>query len=354
MKTSDSPKKILDFKRYLGYLIYYAQYSFYQLKKIFKPDELLDKLMARIELAGEKPSLVEIKRPRDNRISAVDEYWSEHTVSMGEFRSAFMSRINLIWRFRWYPKFRELMGLYGDHNDEVILDYGCGPGNDLVGFGLYSKAKKIIGVDVSYKALKLAQQRLNLHPSIKPERIELVQISDRKAEIPVKKNSVDHIYSEGVLHHTTQPLAILREFFRILKPGSEARIMVYNYYSVFVHLWLAYERMIVKKDYPGLDIVKAFNKSTDGENCPISKYYKPQEFIALGEKAGFSCEYLGGYLSKTELDCLKKYFHEAIRDKRLSKEHKNFLKKLVFEKDGLIKYEGKYAGIGGVYRFLKK
>jgi len=315
-------------------------------------DGIVDLLASRAE-EKKKNKLIPIKIYQPSKKTTVDQYWSEHTVSMGEFKSAFASKRNLAWRFRWYPKFRELMKLYGDHRGEVILDYGCGPGNDVVGFGLYSKAKTIIGMDVSLKALRLAQQRLNLHNSINSRRIELIQISDKVAKIPLKDNSVDYIYSEGVLHHTTQPLAILEEFYRILKPGSEALIMVYNYYSVFVHLWLAYERMVVRKDYPGLDIVKAFNKSTDGENCPISKYYKPQEFIVLGEKAGFSCEYLGGYLSKAELDCLKKYFSAALKDKRLAKEHQNFLKKLVFDEGNLVKYDERYAGIGGVYRFKK-
>lgn len=340
-------------KKYRHYLKSYLYIFKSPVKKIYQSlADIIDFLASRAE--GEKINqLVPIRSYYSNKKTSVDQYWSDHTVSVGEFKSVLASKRNLAWRFRWYPKFKELMELYGDHRGEVILDYGCGPGNDIVGFGLYSNGKKIIGVDVSLKALRLAQQRVNLHNSIKPERIELIQIFDKIAKIPLKDKSVDYIYSEGVLHHTTNPLAILEEFYRILKPGSEVLVMVYNYYSVFVHLWLAYERMVVKKDYPGLDIVKAFNKSTDGENCPISRYYKPQEFIGLGEKAGFSCEYLGGYLSKTELDCLKKYFNEALRDKRLAKEHKNFLKKLVFVEGNLVKFEEKYAGIGGVYRFTK-
>ncbi len=82
------------------------------------------------------------------------------------------------------------MGLYGSHDNEVILDYGCGPGNDLVGYGVYSNAKKLIGIDVSEKALELARRRLLLH-KISPERIELIQTSDSNVRNPLGNCTVD-------------------------------------------------------------------------------------------------------------------------------------------------------------------
>lgn len=44
-----------------------------------------------------------------------------------------------------------------------MLDYGCGPGNDLVGFGVYSKPARLIGMDVSVSSLDEAKHRLALH-----------------------------------------------------------------------------------------------------------------------------------------------------------------------------------------------
>ncbi len=41
--------------------------------------------------------------------------------------------------------------------------YGCGPGNDLVGFLLWGHARQVIGIDISRKALELARRRLALH-----------------------------------------------------------------------------------------------------------------------------------------------------------------------------------------------
>ena len=59
--------------------------------------------------------------------------------------------------------------MWGEHDGEVILDYGCGPGNDLVGYALYTGARRIVGVDVSPRALELARDRLALHGIVRSE-----------------------------------------------------------------------------------------------------------------------------------------------------------------------------------------
>ena len=88
-------------------------------------------------------------------------------------------------RFDLYPLFREMMGLFGDHSGETLLDYGCGPGNDLVGFAVHARPAHVIGVDVSHKALRLAAERLELH-GVGSDRVELVQISDSSAALPIR------------------------------------------------------------------------------------------------------------------------------------------------------------------------
>ena len=47
--------------------------------------------------------------------------------------------------------------------ERTMLDYGCGPGDDLTGLALYSGAAQLIGLDVSATALGLTSRRLALH-----------------------------------------------------------------------------------------------------------------------------------------------------------------------------------------------
>lgn len=307
---------------------------------------------AQAEDAPPQEELLPVKKVECETRTDVDNYWGQHTVNSKPFKSARESEDYLTWRASVYPKFKELMKLYGEHDGEVILDYGCGPGNDVVGFAIYTGAKRVIGIDVSPKALALANHRLALH-EVSPERIELIQSSDSLASVPLEDSSVDYIHCAGVLHHTSNPQTLLKDFHRVLRPGSRACIMVYNRDSLWFHLYTAYVRMIVQGDFRGLSLTEAFTRNTDGEDCPIARCYQAQEFSSICREAGFDCEYAGGYLSDTELESYKKYGQAALKDKRLADEHKEFIGGLVFDAEGLPRHEDRYAGIGGVY-WLRK
>lgn len=301
-----------------------------------------------------KPPLIRDTEPTDSS-TAVDSFWNTYTVigpKLARVKTAYQSRKYLEWRFSAYPLFREFMGLWGNHDNQVILDYGCGPGNDLVGFLVCTGAKKVIGVDISGKALRFASKRLALH-NIDNRRVELIRISDKADKIPIEDSSIDYIYCEGVLHHTSSPEKIIKDFHRVLKPGGQACIMVYNDDSIWLHLYVAYEQMILQNQFQGLNVHEAFGKTTDSAECPIARCYKAQQFIEICNEAGFNAEYIGGYFSNLELALLKKYGQTALKDARLGTEHKDFLKTLVIDARGFPQYRGKHAGIGGVYKLLK-
>ena len=152
----------------------------------------------------------------------VDEYWGGHTVMADLYRTTAASEEQLAWRFDQYPLFREFSGLWGDHDGEVVLDYGCGPGNDVTGFALYTGAERVVGMDVSRRALDLAARRLALH-RVDPSRIDLCQLGDAHPVVPLEDASVDFFQSMGVLHHVSDPLPILRELHRVLRPEAGPR-----------------------------------------------------------------------------------------------------------------------------------
>jgi SAM-dependent methyltransferase len=194
---------------------------------------------------------------------------------------------------------------------------------------------------------------LDLH-KIPAERYALIRVSDARPVLPIADASIDYVYCEGVLHHTSHPETILREFWRVLKPGGRACIMVYNRNSVWLHLYTAYDRMILKGDFRDMSLDQAFARNTDGEACPISRCYSPEEWKAICAGAGFDVEYVGGYLSLHELDLLGRLGKRAIGDPRLEDVHRSFLASLEYDDHGYPMSAGKHAGIGGVYRLLKR
>jgi ubiquinone/menaquinone biosynthesis C-methylase UbiE len=285
--------------------------------------------------------------------TAVDAYWTTHTVNSRPFESSAESAQYLEWRFEQYPLCREFMELWGDHRGDVVLDYGCGPGDDLVGFLLYSGAAKVIGIDASARALGLARQRIGLH-RIELERVELVRTGDASRQIPLADGSAGFIHCLGVLHHASHPHALLREFHRVLRPTGRANVMVYNRESVWFHLYAAYVKVVLEGRYRELELEQAFARTTDGEACPISRCYRPSAFVDLAEQAGFAAEFVGGYLSLRELECLDRYREQAIADERLAAEQRAFLESLTRDANGLPMVAGKHAGVGGSYRLKKR
>lgn len=283
-------------------------------------------------------------------MNPVERYWTEHTVLAQEFSTPDESLDYLQWRSDQYALFHELMGLWGDHADDVILDYGCGPANDMVGFLVHGQAHKVIGIDVSATAIRQARGRLALH-DIEPDRYRFIKASDDEPVIRLRDSSVDHIYCQGVLHHASHPAEILAEFHRVLRPGGTAAVMVYARDSVWVHLLLAYLHQVVSRLDTDLSAEQAFTKHADG-GAPIARTYASDEFLALCRGAGFNAEYRGGYLSLPEIRRWRKYGRAAMQDHRLAQAHRLFLRGL--SEVNRLPYQGTTpAGIGGVYWLTK-
>ena len=283
-----------------------------------------------------------------NNKTIVDDYWSGHTVEAQYFKSQAEADKYGEWRLSCYPFYKELMELDEPHKNEVVLDYGCGPGNDLIHF-MKTGPSKIIGMDVSEKALELAKHHVSLYTN-NTVPVEFIKTTDSSDTIPLGDNSVDYIICSGVLHHTSRPKVILEEFFRILKNDSYISIMVYNRDSIFFHVYVAYEH---QGGFIGNDIDEVFKGSTDGANCPISKAYRPHEFIELCNDAGFETEFMGGYLSVLDsADYFNNHRHQVLTERRLNDEHKEFVQSVEIN-TGYPTYDGLYCGIGGVYKLYK-
>ena len=219
-------------------------------------------------------------------VTATEAYWTHHTTRSEPFRSAGESLAYLDWRDTEYPLFHRLMGLWGDHSEHTVLDYGCGPGNDLVGFLVHGHAREAIGIDASQTALDLAASRLALHGLT----ATLLKVSDDVPVVPLPDGSVDHIYCQGVLHHVSHPAEILAEFHRVLRPTGDAVVMVYNPDSIHIrHNFGIADRAAA---------IDAFQRSADG-GAPVARTWSRAEFSALCR--GFRVEYRGGFYTQDEM-----------------------------------------------------
>ena len=149
-----------------------------------------------------------------------------------------------------------------------------------------------------------------------------------------------------------EPVAVLREFKRILRKNGTVNVMVYNYESLWLHLYVAYQRTLMQGVHIDLDIREQFARSTDGEDCPISRCYTPNEWIALCNEAEWIAEFAGAAVSMHEAALFPLRF-DAIQNRKLRAESRRFLLELESDCRGYPVYRGHYAGIDGCYRLRK-
>lgn len=274
-------------------------------------------------------------------------YWTSHMVSNETWSSADESLEHFHWRNAQYPGYIELMPVTGA-DGLTVMDYGCGPGNDLVGFSEFSKPERLIGLDVSPTALKVAKQRLDRHG----KRAEFIHIEETDNIIPLPAQTVDLVHSSGVLHHAKNLTLALKEIHRILKPTGRLQVMVYNYNSLWLHLYTAYIHQIKMGMYSEVSLLDAFRRTTDGRDCPIAHCYSPQEFLNIVHRSGFAGRFKGASLSLTELRLLPERF-DAIASRKLSREHRDFLSAMTFNERGHPIINGHIAGINACFEFSK-
>ena len=107
-----------------------------------------------------------------------------------------------------------------------VLEVGVGLGTDFVQF--VRAGADAVGVDLTEAAVDAVRRRL-AQEGLEAE----VLVADAEA-LPFPDESFDLVYSYGVLHHTPDTERAVAEVRRVLRPGGEARIMLYSRRS-----WLA-------------------------------------------------------------------------------------------------------------------
>jgi ubiquinone/menaquinone biosynthesis C-methylase UbiE len=114
-----------------------------------------------------------------------------------------------------------------------VLEIGVGMGADYEQW--LRAGANATGVDLSSSSLAQTRRRCEL-ADLKPD----LRLADAE-NLPFEDEVFDVVYSYGVMHHSPDTAQCLREAWRLLKPGGEARIMLYHHRSITgLMLWLRY------------------------------------------------------------------------------------------------------------------
>ena len=156
-----------------------------------------------------------------------------------------------------YDKLNYLTRLvdFDSYRERNLLEVGCGVGIDLVRFA--RGGANVQGIDLSRIAIELARRNFEQrqqHAELRVMNGECMQFAD---------NTFDVVYAHGVLQYTANPAKMIAEIHRVLKPGGQAIMMVYNKYS-----WLNLMRMVTKVPL-------------EHEDAPILRKFSIREFQQL-------------------------------------------------------------------------
>jgi ubiquinone/menaquinone biosynthesis C-methylase UbiE len=130
-------------------------------------------------------------------------------------------------RSRYAPWMAEALGYAGTAGRDV-LDVGSGQGIDLARYAM--AGARATGIDLTPRHVELATAHLEAMG------LDGRAVNGDAESLPFEDESFDHVSSNGVLHHTPDMPAALREIRRVLRPRGEARIIVYHRNSL--HYWL--------------------------------------------------------------------------------------------------------------------
>jgi ubiquinone/menaquinone biosynthesis C-methylase UbiE len=195
------------------------------------------------------------------------------------------------------------------YKGKTVVEIGCGFATDGLEFA--KAGANYNGVDLTPHAIELAKERFALF-GVNGNFVA----KNAEEGLPFADNSIDHIYSFGVIHHAPYPEKIAHEMYRILKKGGTFTVMLYNRPSINYYIEIMFLRKLFRlflrpKFMPGLmSSLTGFDRqkleghreilvnsgkltkeqwismNTDGPFCPLARVYNQREAAQLFHEFG--------------------------------------------------------------------
>ncbi len=156
---------------------------------------------------------------------------------------------------------------YPELKGKQVLEIGCGAGS--ISARLANSGAQLTAIDLTEHAVALARRRFELFGLAG----NILQMDARTLKFPTE--SFDFVWSWGVIHHSSETERIITEICRVLKPGGEARIMVYHRNSIWFKVHYVLVRGVLMGELLRLTPQEIANKYCDGH---IAKFYTAAEF----------------------------------------------------------------------------
>lgn len=161
----------------------------------------------------------------------VREFWNRlscdtQVASSPKFSLEYFEEIES-FRYQDQP-FIHAFAQFTRYRGKRVLEVGFGAGTDFIQW--LRAGANASGIDLTAEALENLTRRVEAYHLPAPEQI---MVADAE-ELPFPSDSFDLGYSFGVLHHSPDTEKAIAELVRVVRPGGEIKIMLYNRHSVYV------------------------------------------------------------------------------------------------------------------------
>ena len=160
-----------------------------------------------------------------------------------------------------------------------------------IGLGYGTLGQKIAEAGADYTGLDIAQGPVDMmNHRLRMQGIAGKAIQGSMLQCPLPDASVDCVVSIGCFHHTGNLRRCLDETWRVLKPGGEAYVMVYNAFSY--RQWAKWPLRTLRAALGGSDLEaseaqrKAYDAGSSGEAAPETVFTSRAQLRAMMGKFG--------------------------------------------------------------------
>ena len=131
------------------------------------------------------------------------------------------------WRWHWQAAYNFCTGCKPPRENIRILDAGCGTGVGTEYLIALNPQAEVVGVDLSEKALEIAQERSLRSGVIKAHQAPVNFYHLNLEQADRLEGEFDFINCVGVLHHLPNPIQGIQALAKKLAPGGIFHIFVY-------------------------------------------------------------------------------------------------------------------------------